>query len=728
MRKLISLTLLVAAAAIAGCGGGGTDAFGTPGTGGGTGTGATVAALAVTTTSPTILADGSTTATITALARDSGNNLLKGVTVTFAASSGGLAVVSGTTDASGAATATLSTAGDSTLRLITVTATAGGKSASVAVSVVAPPPPATAATLTLITSTPTIQSGGTSSADITAIARNSSNQFVAGVAVTFTASSGGLTVVQGTTDASGVAKATLTAAGDPTNRRIVVTATSGAVSQTVNVDVTGTAVKITGPAVLQLSQTGSYIVNVANAAGAGIAGTQVTLASANGNTVSPATATTDASGNATLTVTVTKSGNDVLTASALGIAKQQPVTINSDAFAFTAPATNTEIALSPATGTVTLQWLQSGNPPAAGQTISLSSTRGTVTPASITTDGVASTFSATVSSANAGFATVRATAGASSAQLNVEFVAQTAASIDVQSSSFTIAPAEQATITAVVRDPANNLVKNKTVNFSLNDVSGGSLSLASAVTDSNGRAQTVYTAGAGTTANNGVAITATVQGTPSVTKSVQLTVARRQVFISIGTGNTITEPNAAQYQIDYIIQVTDSNGNGVKDVPLTVSMLSLRYLKGFRAVVGTSWTTCYTTVPGTPSTRSPLLCNGDSSTGCFDEDTNRNGVLDPGEDLNGSGRIEAGNIATVTPNNVITDASGFALVSVFYPQEYAYYLWAAIEAKTSVQGTEFARQQTFLLPGAASDFRDPAVAPPGTTSPFGQSSVCSNTL
>ena len=62
---------------------------------------------------------------------------------------------------------------------------------------------------------------------------------------------------------------------------------------------------------------------------------------------------------------------------------------------------------------------------------------------------------------------------------------------------------------------------------------------------------------------------------------------------------------------------------------LTPSMLA----DGIRFWNGVIWET----VAGTEAL--PLA-------GCPDEDTpNRNGVLDPGEDLNTNGRIEAGNIA-----------------------------------------------------------------------------------
>lgn len=137
-RFIAAVSML--ALALAGCGGG-DDAskFSDPGTTGGTGGGSTTTPTAITATAsvPSMPSDGSVSADITALVRDASNNLVPGVVVTFQASSGGIAVTQGTTDASGAAKATLSTAGDSSLRTITVTATAGSLNATVNVQVTA---------------------------------------------------------------------------------------------------------------------------------------------------------------------------------------------------------------------------------------------------------------------------------------------------------------------------------------------------------------------------------------------------------------------------------------------------------------------------------------------------------------------------------------------------------------------------------------------------------------
>jgi hypothetical protein len=147
MRKF-SIIVWLGMAVLAGCGGTSKSITGqtstTTGSTGSTTTGSTgtatvtpvVAAVTLTTSSPSILSDGSTTATITALVRDASNNLVAGVPVKFIATSGGVAVTQATTDATGSALATLSTAGDPSLRAITVTATASAKSATVAVQVV----------------------------------------------------------------------------------------------------------------------------------------------------------------------------------------------------------------------------------------------------------------------------------------------------------------------------------------------------------------------------------------------------------------------------------------------------------------------------------------------------------------------------------------------------------------------------------------------------------------
>jgi Bacterial Ig-like domain (group 1) len=345
----------------------------------------------------------------------------------------------------------------------------------------------------------------------------------------------------------------------------------------------------------------------------------------------------------------------------------------------------------------------------ANTPVTFTSTRGTVTGSPALTNATGDA-TVTISSTSAGGASIIASGGGATAQRSVEFVASTAASIDAQASTATVGISEQATITAVVRDAAGNLVKNKTVTFSLTDVTGGTISLASAITNSQGRAQTIYTAGTSVSARDGVLVRASVAGLGGapVTDDVNLTVARKEVFISLGTGNLLETPNAAQYKITFVIQLTDANGNGVPNVPVTTSVLTDRYLKGFRVFLNGSWNNY-----GTPFDI------------CQDEDTlvpstARNGQLDPNEDFNLNGRLDVGNIALVTPAQATTNAQGFVLVDVLYPRDAAFWLDVTLEARAAVQGTEFRRSTSFRLPGLASDFSNEDTAPPGPNSPFGQ--------
>lgn len=570
------------------------------------------------------------------------------------------------------------------------------------------PPPPTVADLTLIASSPQMPSDASTQVTIAALVRDSDNNVMPDVAVHFSADSGSLTVpASARTDENGTVTATLSTQGNQTNRAITVTGSVGNVSDQVTVDVIGTEIEINGPSSLPLSATGEYTITLTDAGGNGIANQPVEITSSSGNGLSSATLTTNATGVATVQLSTMNGGEDTLMATALGISTAKIVTVSSDAFTFSTPASNLEIPLN-TPQTVTVNWLQSNSPVVAG-TVNFSSTRGTLSVASASTDASGNATVA-IQATNAGPATVTATNhDGTSIQLPIEFVATTPETMVLQASPFTIPTNGQSTITAIVRDPNGNLVKNQTVSFVLDDVTGGWLTAASAVTNSQGRAQTTYNASSTTSSVEGVHIAATVQGS-AVTAETDLTVAARAVFISLGTGNEISEPSTAQYRKEWVVQVTDAQGRGVGNVELTLGVLSEAYYKGFRVWNGTSWSTTYTIAA------------------CPDEDVNRNGILDDGEDLNSSGEIEAGNIASVSASGggttVTTNENGFALVDLYWPQEYAYYLDVTLEARTTVQGTQSAARQTFMLDGLSDDFSDENVSPPGPVSPFGNDGGC----
>jgi hypothetical protein len=576
-----------------------------------------------------------------------------------------------------------------------------------------PPGSSAVSRVSVLASSPSLPSDVGQTLTISVIVSDANNVAMEGVTVVMSTNSGTLTIADPVSDASGVVTGVLNSGGDPTNRPITINATAGGVTGSVTVNVIGTTLSISGPAALPQGDSATYTIVLADAAGKGIANQTVDVTSSNGNTLAATSLTTDVGGQAQVQVTASAAGSDTLSAMALGLTASTPLNVSNDSFAITAPAAGTEIVLNTATP-VDLTWTI-GGVNQDGQTINFSATRGTLSaPSAVTAGGVASV---TISSTNAGPAIITATnAAGTSTQVQVEFVATVPASIDVQANPFTIGPSEQSAISAIVRDPANNLVKNAVVLFDLQDVTGGQLSVATATTNSQGRAQTFYTSSSTTSANNGVVITATVQSNPAIFANVNLTVAQRELFVSIGTGNSIFEPNTAQYRKEFIVQVTDSQGNGVSGVTVQAGILSNAYYKGFWFfdLLASAWVQNVTAGP------------------CADEDVNRNGVLDAGEDANNSNRIEAGNIATAVAQNgtggtFVTDAGGFGIVDVFYPQDHSQWVHVTLQATTSVQGTEFAEASNFILPISGEDVDDMNEAPPGSISPFGLSGTCADT-
>jgi hypothetical protein len=522
-----------------------------------------------------------------------------------------------------------------------------------------------------------------------------------------------------------VLTAQLSPAGDPTNRAITIDGIAGGSAQaTLSVDVVGTTVQINGPGSIPLGATANYTVVVTDAGDNGVAGASVTLTSSAGNTLTPVSNATDNNGELNFTMTGGNGGADVITAVALGAQDTQNVNVSSDSFTFTTPdpaGPLVEVNLG-VQGPIAVSWLQGAGLPVTFATSrgSFTDCAGTPIPSGTVNANGTGDASLCVTSSNAGPAVVTATNNAgTSIQAQVEFVATTPTNVELQVAPATVATNGQAQITAVVRDANGNLVKNQTVSFVLTDVTGGSLSVAQAITNSQGRAQTVYNASATTSALDGVRIDASLQAFPGVTNFETLTVAQRELFISIGTGNEIDEPNTAQYRKEWIVQISDAQGNGVGGASVTFSVLSELYHEGYRSCpLGcTAWTTVVTG-------------------SCTDEDIltgnpayDRNGVLDPGEDNNGSGRIEAGNIASAVAqgggSTIVTDSNGFGIIDIYWPQEYAFYLDVTLEVRASVQGSESAESTYFTLTGSASDFSDPQVAPPGPVSAFGQDGICS---
>jgi hypothetical protein len=715
-----SLALLSLAATLAGCGGG--DAFVSSASGSGA-SALSVATLTVGSSVPTLAPDGST-ATITVTATDKNNVAVTGAMVTFATSAGTLAVTDGETNASGQATATLTAMGVTAGTMLTVTATSGGATGKTTVTVAT-----TQQTLTLSTSLPQIASNGSTTANLTATLLDANNNAVSGATVNFSANSGVLTGAPVVTDVNGRAVVQLNAGnGSYQDRTITVSATSGSSTAQIQVAVVGTSLTITGPSNLVLGQSGTFTVALVDSGGAGIAGQTVMLKSANGNTI-PVSVTTSSTGQATFTFTGVAGGADTITGTALGQSATASITVSAQSFAITAPAANAQIPIG-TNSTVTAKWTDGSGNPVVGHTISFATTRGTVSAATAVT-GAGGTASITVSSSSAGPATIQATTDTSvTTTVIVDFIATTPATISLQASPDVVGLSGQSTVSATVRDANDNLVPNQTVNFLLHDITQGSLSVASAQTNAQGQATAIYTATNTASATNGVQITATIQNT-AITAQTTLTVGGQAVFLSLGTGNTIVVYSPTQFLMPFTVQAVDASGNPVQNLLVTFSVRSLGYAKG-AWVKGSPWLQTISTLSSDPDVFQLSGVNG-----CQTEDTNGNGVLDPGEDYNGNGVLDPGSVANtavltgtfggvVLNQSTTTGTDGTAGVSVLYPQDHAAWVAVEVTASATVQGTQSSTSTKFWLPMLASDISSATVSPPGQVSPYGVAATCLN--
>lgn len=738
-RMLLAASLTVGLVA---CGGGGGNPGSQPGGGGGGGVTdpvRPVGAISLAASADTIPASGAdgTEVTLTAIVKDASNNAMKDVTVSFAASSGTVSSVNRVTDANGTVTEKLSVKGDGSERVITITASAGGVT-SAAKTVTVTPSTSPVPKLFLTASTGTLPSSGVagSAVDIRALVLDANNVVVPGIIVTFTTDSGSLTASQRVTDGAGVATVKLDTASDPSTRTITVTATANTATSKVTVNVLGTSLQVNAPSTVNTGATVDLSALLTDSAGSPLANRPVTFSATRGTLTTKAggasPAVTDGTGKLVMSYTGTVNGAATITVSSMGETVSTVLTTVSSTFTV-GVVTGTKPNYVPQASAFTdvcnkvLVHDFDGTVAREG-TVNVSSSRGTIysdANCTVQLSGpallVGGEVEVYVKATSPGVATLTANSntGLTSVQGTVELSAPltAAATISVQATPAIIganavgSSSQQSVIRAVVLDRtvSGNPVKNARVAFSIeSDASGGTLSQpAEVMTASDGSASVSFIAGTNTTGANGVVIRAQiVSDVTSVSKRATLTVSQRSLFITAGTGNIILKPSDSTYQVDYAVFVTDAAGNPVSGVNVTASARPRSYRKG-TYVFGRVW--------------APLV-----SIICANEDLDSNGVLGSGEDRNGNGRLDPG-IALSISSGGTTGANGTAVISVVYPRDRANWLDIDFIIRGSVTGSESSYVGYTVLPGAADDFADLAATPPGSPSPYGTSTSCSDT-
>ena len=450
--------------------------------------------------------------TVTAVVKDTNSNPVVGETVNFSVSTnnsgGSLGNVSAVTNVNGEASVTYtagSTAGSDTLKA-TAASNGTNNTATVTVSATA----VVVGSISVAAGASSLVADGAGSTLIRATVTDTSSEAAPGVTVTFATTLGTFTTsTTGVTNSAGIAEATLktgTTVGTAT-----VTATASGFSSRVSVQfVAGAPSTVTvtaAPATVNPGNDTTLTAVVVDSNGNALVGETVNFGVPTNNTggsLGIVSATTNVNGEASVTYTAgSTSGTDTLkaTAASNGVNGTTPVVVSVtsvvvgavlvEAGASSLVADGTSSTLIRATVTDT------SSEAAPGVTVTFATTLGTFTTSTTVVTDSAGIAEATLKTGTmVGTATVTVTASGFSSRVNVQFVAGAPSTVTVTAAPATVNPGDGTTLTAVVADGNGNAVVGETVNFSVTtNNSGGTLAAVTAVTNVNGEASVIYTAG-----------------------------------------------------------------------------------------------------------------------------------------------------------------------------------------------------------------------------------------
>ncbi|MDR0225252.1 MAG: hypothetical protein LBI66_02435 [Burkholderiaceae bacterium] len=190
----------------------------------------------------------------------------------------------------------------------------------------------------------------------------------------------------------------------------------------------------------------------------------------------------------------------------------------------------------------------------------------------------------------------------------------------------------------------------------------------------------------------------------SNSRTGSLTVASEPVSITIGDNNELEKgANNLTYIKKFDVAVANSSGEAVSGAKVSASVDILRY--GFGSFDNTK------------------LAHAVGSGTCLNEDINRNGSLDIGEDANKDGRLtppKADIVVSYTEGVSTTGANGRMAVQVEYPQNVATWLTYKLIVTSSVAGSEGRAERVFTTGFVEGDEKNGSFL----ISPYGLTSVC----
>ncbi len=294
---------------------------------------------------------------------------------------------------------------------------------------------------------------------------------------------------------------------------------------------------------------------------------------------------------------------------------------------------------------------------------------------------------------NAGVATLRAedvTNSAINDSLRVAVAAPSseASQIDIQASPTAIPTSAGgvqniSNLTITVKNAGDEVVSGASVFISLEDTTGGGeyVSPAHLYTDINGKAYATLYSGALNSDSLGINVLATLLDS-GIDDNIRVVIGGTPSSVSIGAPTEFEAASASLYRKPMTVLVSDSNGNPVNGATVNLSVWPLGYYVGLTdATDGPLYWACSTgnlwAHPSAPEVE--YYPN---------EDTNKNEILDPGEDAvgypaSGNGVLDPPKSSAGTvPTSVITDENGVAEFD-FYQQKI-YSTWTKVEIKASV--------------------------------------------
>ena len=297
----------------------------------------------------------------------------------------------------------------------------------------------------------------------------------------------------------------------------------------------------------------------------------------------------------------------------------------------------------------------------------------------------------------------------------------------------------QSEIRALFLGANNQPIQNVRARFDLDGDAnsiGGSFNTGSGIlySDSNGVVTTAYSPGTRSSPTNGVTVRVCYgvsdsdpnlnPQTCTVSQKVTLTVVAEPLGVTIGTDATIIvdRNDGLVYVKKFIVSVSDAAGVAKADVNLVASVDLTNYRKGKYEVATnndgvTGW-----------AKDNLLTISGDRAV-CLNEDTNRNGVLENGEDLNGDGQLWPRKPdVTIRLLSSKTAADGTAQLEITYAKNHGSWVDALITvAASGVSGSE-GRATYFVspVPVDAASIAKIDSPPAFRISPYGVSNSCSS--